>query len=362
MLLELGFVLTVGALHVGGILTGRFSSGWQYVSFVLPWVILLYCAVMAPGIYHLEYVLPHHFGLDKSSRRAGLKACITIVLARAFIWVLVIASLTESYDSTDKYWPLSAVLLLLVIALGRNLGLEKFKKTSIGDADDVYDDEDPNKHKVQAIFELADVARLRNLHVHIIEMADESSEFIVGCFTSGRKKVVLISDTMLDALSERELAVVAGHELAHLKRGHCGSEIFGIAIRLGICVLLAYLLMPLLAPDHNDWRQLAGAWPVLGMAIWLGEFALLPVRMASSRRQERRANEEALRTTNDPASFISAMTKLADSNLISGRPTWVEKALLQTHPTLDKIIRQARRYAADHDIELEPQPPRTVLS
>ncbi len=328
MLLELGFVLTVGVLHVGGVLTGRFSSGWQYVSIVLPAVTLAYCAVMTPAIYHLTYVLPHRFGLDNRSRLVGLAESIESLLVKA------------------------------IVGLGWSLGTEKFKKSNFHD----IADDDLNKHKVQAIIELASLAHLHNLRVYVTEMADESSEFFVGCFTSGRKKVMVISDTMVDALSQGELAVVAAHELAHLKRGHCGSAIFGVTIRLGMCVGLAYLFFPLLVTDHNDWRQLAGAWPVLLMAIWLGEFALLPARMASSRRQERRANHDALKMTNDPAAFISAMIKLADNNLISGRPTLLEKALFQTHPTLDEVIHQARRFAAAHDIELESQPPPAVSS
>lgn len=357
--MELCFVLILAAVHIGGFLLRQFSSGRQYILVVLPAAAVAYCAVMTPAIFHLTYALPHRFALDNRSRWAGLKASIKSVFARAMIGVIVIGTLTEAYDSTDPYWPLPLVFVLLVIALGRNLGIQNIKKSGISeitDADEAY------KEKFQAINKLAETARIRNLHIGVIDMKDQGSEFFAACFTSGRKKVILISDTMMGALSEKELVVVAAHELAHIKRAHCGSAILGIAIRLGICVLLAYLLLPQLAPDHNDWRQLAGAWPVLLMTIWLCGLALMPVRMASSRRQERRANYEAVKMTNDPASFISAMAKLADTNLISGRPTWVEKALFQTHPTLDEIIRQARRFAADHDIELESQPPRTVSS
>ena len=58
--------------------------------------------------------------------------------------------------------------------------------------------------------------------------------------------------------------------------------------------------------------------------------------------------------TEDPATFISAMRKLAEYNLVfAGRAAWWVRAFIATHPSLDETIAQARRYAAKRDIPLE---------
>jgi STE24 endopeptidase len=76
----------------------------------------------------------------------------------------------------------------------------------------------------------------------------------------------------------------------------------------------------------------------------MGVYGLItmPLGNAYSRWRERRADEYALRATNKPAAFASAMTRLANQNLSDADPeAWVE-FLLYSHPALSKRIKMAQ--------------------
>jgi len=45
---------------------------------------------------------------------------------------------------------------------------------------------------------------------------------------------------------------------------------------------------------------------------------------------------------------------------VAGRPSWWERLLFTTHPSLEEVVAQARRYAEAHGIAMEGdgEPPR----
>jgi STE24 endopeptidase len=79
----------------------------------------------------------------------------------------------------------------------------------------------------------------------------------------------------------------------------------------------------------------------------MGAYALvtMPLGNAFSRWRERRADEYALRSTNNAAAYATALTRLANQNLSEAEPEpWVE-FLLYSHPALGKRIAMAQKAA-----------------
>jgi STE24 endopeptidase len=70
-----------------------------------------------------------------------------------------------------------------------------------------------------------------------------------------------------------------------------------------------------------------------------------PVLKAISRRNERRADEYALRLTGRPDAFVSAMRRLAVQNLAEERPSWITLWLFHTHPPLTERLEHAKAFA-----------------
>ena len=72
----------------------------------------------------------------------------------------------------------------------------------------------------------------------------------------------------------------------------------------------------------------------------------MPLTNAYSRARERRADEYALKATDNGSAYASALIRLANQNLADADPEpWVE-ILLYSHPALSKRIEMARNYAS----------------
>ncbi len=93
--------------------------------------------------------------------------------------------------------------------------------------------------------------------------------------------------------------------------------------------------------------------PRMMLAICLFSLLLAPVAAAISRRGERAANRWAMEHTTDPASFISAMTKLARRQGATRRLTWWQRWFITRHPSLEETLHQARQFAKEKGIRLE---------
>lgn len=161
----------------------------------------------------------------------------------------------------------------------------------------------------------------------------------------GRSRRILVSDTMLDAYSDDEIEVVIAHELAH----HVHHDLWqGLALRslsLFVTAYLAALALDLLGP----WMALRGpadpaGAPLLLLVAGAASFLFLPVGNAVSRAQERRADRFALRHTNNPGAFVTAMRRLAQQNLAEERPPALARWLFYSHPPLGERIAAAQAW------------------
>jgi STE24 endopeptidase len=86
------------------------------------------------------------------------------------------------------------------------------------------------------------------------------------------------------------------------------------------------------------------------LALVLGVFGLvtMPLNNAYSRWRERLADRYALKTTQQPQAFASAMTRLANQNLSDADPErWVE-VLLHSHPAISRRVAMAQEFAQQH--------------
>jgi STE24 endopeptidase len=86
------------------------------------------------------------------------------------------------------------------------------------------------------------------------------------------------------------------------------------------------------------------------LALVLGGFGLvtMPLNNAYSRWRERLADRYALKTTQQPQAFASAMTRLANQNLSDADPErWVE-VLLYSHPAISRRVAMAQEFAQQH--------------
>ena len=182
-----------------------------------------------------------------------------------------------------------------------------------------------------------ELGRAVGVEVETVQVADASrrtttpNAYVAGI---GPTRRVVFFDTILDGrFSDRELASVAAHELAHVERRHLwkGTAWFlllgipGLALVAWVTERRGGLRDPALVP--------------LALLVALGVSLLtLPLQNAVSRRYEAEADWIALRATDDSDAAIGLDRRLSLTSLGDPDPPGWAKLILSTHPpTLERI-------------------------
>lgn len=163
----------------------------------------------------------------------------------------------------------------------------------------------------------------------------------------GSTRRILLSDTLLAAYSDDEIEVILAHELSHHVHHDLWAAVAVEAMLLTAGAYAAHLVAAAAGPALG----LTGIADVAGLPLLLvtaGALSLVlaPVARALSRRHEHRADAFALRLTNAPAAFISAMKRLGAQNLAEEAPSALVRVLFHSHPPLAERVNRARAYRA----------------
>jgi STE24 endopeptidase len=164
----------------------------------------------------------------------------------------------------------------------------------------------------------------------------------------GRTRRILVSDTLLAGSSDEEIETVFAHELAHHVYGDVWWALaFEIALVAIGCYLADFVLALSAGALGLEGKDDIAALPLLALTGCTVSFVLAPAANAISRAHERRADRYALETTRNPDAFISAMRRLAATNLAEENPSPFVQAWFHTHPSTAARIGAARMWAVD---------------
>lgn len=152
---------------------------------------------------------------------------------------------------------------------------------------------------------LAQRAGLPMPRVYIIENAQPNA------FATGRNPqnaAVAVNTGLIDILTERELAGVIAHELAHIKNRD--TLIMTVTATIaGAISMLANFAMFFGGGSHNGERQ--GGNALIGMLVmFLAPLAAMLVQMAISRTREYSADRTGAEICGDPMALAGALKKL----------------------------------------------------
>jgi STE24 endopeptidase len=175
----------------------------------------------------------------------------------------------------------------------------------------------------------------------------------------GRTRRVVVYDTLLagagrGAGADDEVALVAAHELAHVRHRDVLWGTVGAAALAAASVLAAAALF-----DLEPVRQALGvtglgdplAAPGLLLLAGVGGLVAAPVASAISRWAEARADWVALEVTRDPATAVAVERRLALENRADLRPNRLLLAMFASHPATMARIAQAWLWAERQEAE-----------
>ena len=181
--------------------------------------------------------------------------------------------------------------------------------------------------------------------VKVLNLSKETKKANAAVLGLGKKKKIVLGDTLLRHFDHEEIKVVFAHELGHDKERHVlASLFFNAAVTFGGIYGVQKLLVrffPSFQLAHLD--DLA-VLPLFLFLFSIYGFILMPVQNGFSRILEYRADIFALRTTGLKDVFISAMKKLVDLNLSDESPSRLIEIFFYSHPPVSKRIECARKF------------------
>jgi STE24 endopeptidase len=210
---------------------------------------------------------------------------------------------------------------------------------------------------------LLELAAAMGVPVRDVLVADASRRTTrVNAYVSGlgRTRRVVVYDTLLAGAgagtpgsggADDEVALVAAHELAHVRHRDVLWGTLGSAALAAVSVLAVVALFEL----EGVRRVLAVtglgdplAVPGLLLLAALGGLLAAPVASAISRWAEARADWVALEVTRDPVTAVAVERRLALENRADLRPNRLLVALFASHPITMARIAQAWLWAERH--------------
>lgn len=161
----------------------------------------------------------------------------------------------------------------------------------------------------------------------------------------GRVKRIVLFDTLLQQMTDREVIAVLAHEIGHWKKGHVflrlvWTQLVSFGIIFGAYLVLDQPWLPeLLGLDEASFfaRVL-----IFGVLISLATFPLVPLANAISRLQEHQADHFAWRLSGDPAALADALIKLSRDNLANLHPHPWYAWFYFSHPPVVERVAQLR--------------------
>lgn len=196
------------------------------------------------------------------------------------------------------------------------------------------------------LLRLAERARVPAVGVWIADQSRRSRTANAAVTGLGRTRRILLFDTLVSRFEPEEVEAVLAHELGHDVAGDIWR---GLAVQGAVTLAAFWVADRALAAGAGALglsgpADIAGL-PLLGLVTMAVSLIALPVINGWSRRVETRADDFALRLSQNPAAFIGAMERLAGLNLAERDPHFLKELLLYSHPSVGRRIARARNRA-----------------
>ena len=321
---------------------GRSWLGTIIVYFIL-YALLLYL-LNWPLDFYQGFIRQHDYGMSNQdfARWLGdsLKGLLVVLVAGGlFLWVpyLLIKK------SPDRWWLYTAALavpFIFFVVLVTPIWIEPL-------FNNFY--EMKNKDLEAKILALARRAGIDEEKVFEVDKSNDTkavNAYVTGFL--GTKRIVLW-DTAVAKLDERELLFVMGHEMGHYVLNH-----IVMGVLFGSMLILAglYAVHRISAILIRRYQERFGfdrlsdiaSLPLLILLGSLLNLVLAPAIMGFSRYVEHEADRFGLEITQDNHAAAMGFVKLQQENLGNPRPGWLVKIWRASHPPLGERVEFSNSY------------------
>lgn len=291
-----------------------------------------------PFDFYQDYWREHEYGLSNQSfgrwlSNSLISLLISLIVGGLFLWIPYLLL----RKSPRRWWLYTSVLLIPFIFLAV-LVTPVWINPLFNNFGDMKD-----KQLEAKILALADRAGIEGSRVYEVDKSADTNA--VNAYVTGfmSTKRIVLWDTILKKLDERELLFVMGHEMGHYVLGHVWKGILFSIILIFITLFLAYKTSDFLVNRYGErwgFSKLSdpAAFPLILLIISVFSLLISPLTLAYSRYAEHEADRFAIEITRDNQAGATAFVKLQTENLSNPRPGAIIKFLRASHPPIGERV------------------------
>lgn len=314
-------------------------------AFLVPVYLLIvslgYFVLDFPLRIYQTFILEHKFSLSNQKiggwfidqlKEGVLTYLIALILLTVFY--LVLGSFRDWWAPVSLFWIFFSFVLArltptLIIPLF-------FKYKSLTDQ--------PLR---QRIISLADRMQVKIMDVFEIDFSKKTTKANAAFVGWGKKRRVLLADTLKDKYTTDEIEAILAHEFAHYKFKHLLKLIFINSLITAACFYCIFRTSGSVLSFFN----LTGLSKVESLPLLMLYFVVFalftqPLENFISRLMEANADRLALKIIGAKEPFISMMEKLGLQNLADRKVNPLIKFFFFDHPPIDERIDMANRLYA----------------
>jgi STE24 endopeptidase len=317
----------------------RFGRNWFFT--VVIYVVLftvITTIIDLPLSYYSEYVRQHAYGLSNQTFAKWfgdtLKSLgVACLVGSLVLWIPYLLL----RKSPRRWWLYTAVALAPFIVLA-NLVAPIWIAPLFNKFEPMHD-----KALEAKILALADRAGIEGSRVYEVDKSVDTkalNAYVAGVF--GTKRIVLW-DTILKRMTDRELLFVMGHEMGHYVLGHVWQGIaLSVLLMLGSFYAAYRTAGAVIARfgSRYGFTDLADVASLPLLLLLFSGFGLTvtPLELAYTRHVEHEADRFGLEITRTNHSAGTAFVKLQEDALANPRPGLLFKIWRESHPPLGERI------------------------
>lgn len=199
------------------------------------------------------------------------------------------------------------------------------------------------------ILALAERAGIEGSRVYEVDKSVDTTAVNAYVTGIGGTKRIVLWDTIIAKLNEKELLFVVAHEMGHYVLGHIWYGIVLGSLAVLVTLYAAHRLAGMLIARYRarwGFDRLSDVASVPLILLLMSAFSLLlsPAVMGFSRYQEHQADRFGLEITRANHSAAAGFIKLQEENLSVPRPGWLYTFWRASHPPIGERIDFCNEY------------------
>jgi STE24 endopeptidase len=305
---------------------------------------VLASVVDLPRAYYEEFARQHAYGLSNQTLRKWLTDTATALAVGCIIGPLVVWVPYLLLRRSPRRWWLYSALALVPFIVAGNLIAPIWIAPLFNKFEPMHD-----KALEAKILALADRAGIEGSRVFEVNKSVDTktiNAYVAGVFNTKR---IVLWDTILDRMDQRELMFVMGHEMGHYVLGHTWQLIALSSLFLMLGFYVAYRAAGAVLArfggrfGFTDLSDIA-SFPLLIVLVGALSFVVTPLELAFTRHVEHEADRFGLEITQLNHSAGTAFVKLQTDVLAVPRPGLLFTLWRASHPPLGDRIDFANDY------------------